>query len=160
MEEKELVEAYGAEGDERARRRILMMLQLARGKSTTAVAREFLCSQSLVMYWKRRLEGEGVEGLRDKPRPGRPPKISLEVVGRVKERITEEGYVVKASIVRDTIVRESGVTYSVRQVQRLMHRWGFSLIRPRKKHYLAKNEEVKDFKKKFRASLRSTRTGS
>jgi transposase len=151
MEEKELLEAYRKEGDEKVKRGVLMMLQLMRGKSTTKVAEEFLCSQPLVMHWKKRFESNGIDGLRGKLKPGRKPKVSLKVQERIKRSILRQGYVTKTSVVRDMIAKESGVRYSVRQVQRIMHRWGFSLVRPGKRHYLAEERERRRFKKPSRA---------
>jgi transposase len=55
-----------------------------------------------------------------KPKPGRKPKVRLKIQERIKRSILRQGYVTKASVVRDMIAKESGVRYSVRQVQRIL----------------------------------------
>jgi transposase len=53
---------------ERAR----IVLAAAEGRSAARIAREVGCSEPTAKKWRRRFEAEGVAGLRDAPRPGRP----------------------------------------------------------------------------------------
>jgi transposase len=53
---------------ERAR----IVLAAGEGRSAARIAGEVGCSQRTVMKWRRRFEADGVAGLRDAPRPGRP----------------------------------------------------------------------------------------
>lgn len=47
------------------------------------------------------------------------------------------------------IYKEGGVLYSMRHVERLLHKWGYRLIKPKKKHVkAASEEEVDKFKKR------------
>ncbi|MEM4090349.1 MAG: winged helix-turn-helix domain-containing protein [Thermoplasmatales archaeon] len=47
------------------------------------------------------------------------------------------------------VERRSGIKYTTRHVRRLMQKWGYSLMTPRKKHRKsASPEEVEQFKKK------------
>jgi transposase len=53
---------------ERAR----IVLAAADGRSAVSIAREVGCSLPTVKKWRRRYESEGLAGLHDAPRPGRP----------------------------------------------------------------------------------------
>lgn len=135
-----LYEAYRVERDVKVRERILMNIHLVEGSSTYEVGDEFRCPQSKVHYWKVRYRKEGVEGLRDRPRSGRPRLLSKrkeEAIRRVidEPRLTREGVSSWSTIhVRELIRRRAGVTYTLRHVIRLMHRWGFEKIKPRPQH--------------------------
>jgi transposase len=54
---------------ERAR----MVLWAAQGQSNKAIARRLETREARVSRWRTRFEREGLEGLHDAPRPGRPP---------------------------------------------------------------------------------------
>jgi len=135
-----LYQAYKAEEDAKVRERILMNMRLLEGKSTYKVGYELRCVPSKVQYWKKRFREEGVEGLGDRPRSGRPRLLSRreeEMIQRIVERprVSKEGVSSWTTThVRALIRRKAGVTYTTRHVIRLMHRWGFEKIKPRPEH--------------------------
>lgn len=53
-----------------------ILLLLAAGKSVSATALAVGMARRLVYEWTRRFHRDGIEGLRDKPRPGRTPVFS------------------------------------------------------------------------------------
>ena len=101
------------------------------------------------MYWLDRFSQEGLEGLKDRPKSGRPSDISEEKVHEIKEELTssKQGWTTKQ--VEDLIVKKSGgIRYHYTHIYRLMHKWGFKQKVPRKVHVnTASNEEKEDFKK-------------
>lgn len=144
-----LYQVYKAEEDAKVKERILMNIRLLEGKSLYDVGDEFRCVPSKVHYWKKRFRNEGVEGLRDRSRSGRPRLISnrkekaiLHIIE--SPRITEEGVSSWSTThIRDLIRRKTGVTYTTRHVIRLMHRWGFEKIKPRPKHCHAASKQAR-----------------
>ena len=64
---------------ERAR----IVLAAAEGRSAARIAREVGCSGPTVKKWRRRFELDGLAGLRDAPRPGRPLMHGHEVRARL-----------------------------------------------------------------------------
>jgi len=65
------------------RARILLLADA--GKSTAAVAQALLINEGTVQRVRKRFVQEGVESaLHDKPRPGRPPRITGEREGHAK----------------------------------------------------------------------------
>ena len=142
-----LEEAYRRERDPKVRERVLMVIGILDGKTTRKVAADLHCPQPNVVYWKRRFKEEGVDGLRDRPRSGRPPKVASWRLERVKTLIEEKQYWTATEVMK-LIHEQTGVWYSLMHATRLLHSWGLSKQRPKRKHVTAaSDEEVGRFKK-------------
>lgn len=77
-------------------------------------------------YWLERYDKEGIKGLRDKPRSGRIPQISLSISTRIRKTLRESRHGCTTRQANDLIVNESGrIHYHYTHVYRLLHRWGF-----------------------------------
>lgn len=61
-------------------RRARIVLLCAQGMAPTAVARQLDCSRQTVATWLGRYRAEGIDGLRDAPRPGRPARLNPAAV--------------------------------------------------------------------------------
>jgi transposase len=99
------------------------------------------------MYWKTRFEEESLKGLKTRPRSGKPPKLSDAEENILRQKL-ESINSWQTRWVRDLIYQETGVTYSERHVVRLLHKWGFERITPRREHEKASKEEREAFKKR------------
>lgn len=139
---------YRTENDADVRERILMIIWLKSGISSYEIGERLFCPQSKVMYWKKRFEESGIDGLRTIEKLGRPKLIDSSTEEEIKKELSGKDYWKSTQI--STIIKEKGgVKYTQRHVRRLMQRWGYSLITPRKKHRnAASDEEVAEFKKK------------
>lgn len=151
MELEELQAAYKRERDPYVRERILIVTWLRKGMTTYEAAELLACPQSKVVYWKGRFEREGLDGLKTKPRMGKPKKLSKDARRKIEGRLEENPYGWTVREVRELIREEGGVTYSKRHVIRLMHKWGFERIRPRERHISADEEEREAFLKTTRS---------
>jgi transposase len=67
--------------------RVLMIANLLEGMEHEEAARLAGLSRSAAYEWHNRYEEDGVEGLRDRPRPGRQPRVDAVTSARFKERI-------------------------------------------------------------------------
>jgi len=147
MDRSVLGEAWRAEKDLKVRERILMVLKLLDGLSSYDVGREHHCPHSKVLYWKYRFEEEGLPGLRDKPKSGRPQKISSTEMERIKRIVKGKEYTTATEVLK-LVHEQTGVRYSLMHVTRLLHLWGLSRQRPKRRHVnAAPDEEVERFKK-------------
>ena len=147
MERSVLEEAWRAEKNLKVRERILMMLKLVDGLSSYDVGRQHNCPHSKVLYWKYRLKEEGLSGLYDRSKSGRPPKISSTEMECIRQLVEGKEYTTAMEVLK-LIHIQSGVQYSLMHVTRLLHSWGLSRKRPRKRYIkAASDEEVKKFKK-------------
>ena len=98
-------------------------------------------SRSAADEWHNRYEEDGVEGLRDRPRPGRQPRVDAVTSARFKDRI-----VAGAELARDGVVAFRGVDAqrilqeefridcSLSSTYRLLHRLKLSWLAPRPRH--------------------------
>ena len=77
--------------------RALIVLKAAQGMSNLQIARELAVRPATVSKWRVRFESEGMEGLHDDYRPGRPPGLESaeQLRGRIMAKLDEdppEGY--------------------------------------------------------------------
>ena len=84
--EKEEIEQFIAKGEMPARlfKRATGLLALNRGDSLEAVASLLGVTNDTVRAWRNRYQAEGLKGLSDKPRSGRP----IEIDGLQRAQIT------------------------------------------------------------------------
>lgn len=74
-----MVQAYEEEKDARIKERILSVkLHLVDGKSEKKVSKMLNKGYSTIKLWVGEYKKEGLDGLRDKPRSGRPRKAEKE----------------------------------------------------------------------------------
>ncbi|MDG6967764.1 MAG: transposase, partial [Nitrososphaerota archaeon] len=144
-----LEKAIREEHDADLRLRTLLVLKVKYdGIGQNQAARELHAQSSWAVTWARRFEEEGIEGLRTRPRSGRPPKVEQRMLARIGREVAtnESGWTVKE--VRQLVQEEAGVTYSERHVLRLIHRWGARSVVPEKRlAHKASLEERLAFKK-------------
>ena len=76
--------ARRASGEHRDVLRARIVLAAARGSSNAAIARDLGVGVDTVRKWRRRFAADGVSGLRDRPRSGRPRTFPATVVAEVK----------------------------------------------------------------------------
>jgi transposase len=115
-----------------------MIANMLEGMGHEEAARLAGLSRSAAYEWHNRYEEDGIEGLRDRPRPGRQPRVDAVTSARFKERI-----VAGAALQRDGVVGFGGVDAqrilkeefeidcSLSSTYRLLHRMSWLAPRPR-----------------------------
>lgn len=144
-----LEEAYNKEKDADVSRRMLLILKVKYDSiKASQSAKEVNRSKSWASKWLARFEKKGLDGLKDRPRSGRPPKADGKKLLKVRRKITRLADGVQVKWVRELIRKEAKVTYSRMQVYRILHKWGFRPIVPEKRFVnKAPKEERELFKK-------------
>jgi transposase len=114
------------------------VLLIAEGMSCPEVARLLGDSPRTVEYWVQRFEDQGLAGLAEGDRPGRPMRLTAEQLHQVDRvlRRTPRDVNLGATLwdgktLSAWIKREQGVELGVRQCQRLFRQFGFRLRKPR-----------------------------
>jgi putative transposase len=116
------------------------------------------CSQAAVSKWISKYEsGRTLETL---PRSGRPTKLTKSKLKKLRSRLLSE---IKAANKKycslntkqlsEIIKKEVGKVYSIRHVERLMHKLGFSLIKPRPNHIKHDQKRVDEFRDEFKKNF-------
>lgn len=114
------------------------VLLVAQGMSCPEVARILGDSPRSVEYWVHRFQGQGLSGLREGERCGRPPRLNekqMKEIGRVlRDKPSDAGMPVNlwdGKTLSAWIEKKYDLQLSVRQCQRLFRQRGFRLRKPR-----------------------------
>ncbi len=140
LSSEELDKAARAERDGRVRTRILAIRYMLQGHSAREAAEVFPISDTQLGMWVRRYDAEGLEGLRDRRRSGRPPILDPGKEEGFTERLRagpseSEGLAAyRGEDIRRLLRSEFGSDYSISGTYFLLHRLGFSSLVPRPVH--------------------------
>src|SRR6478752_1463690 len=114
------------------------------------VARYLHMCKAWASDWLKRYDKEGLEGLKDRTKSGRPSKLSEETSYQIKKELKEskQGWTTKQ--VEELIIKKSGIKYHSIHIYRILRKWGFKQKKaPRKIHVnTASQQEKEDFKKR------------
>ncbi len=146
-----LKKASKKEKDAKILKRILMVLYTLKKDTIRDVGKRLNCSHPTVLYWIERYEKEGLEGLKTKPKSGKPRKILRRQESNLKKIFSKENpdkpWTTKR--VSNLIAEKTGINYSQRQVTRILNRWNFGLTSGRPIYWhRASDEEITKFGKK------------
>jgi transposase len=126
-----------------------------KNKSTREIAYLLDISKSKAAFWVKRYNDVG--DLNNKPRPGRPTKLTSKRLSSLKKIITDKflesnskNSGVTSKEIRKVIESKTGKFYTLRHVQRLLHKMGFSLITPRTNHIKHDQNAVDKFRDEFK----------
>src|SRR6202049_579310 len=121
--------------------RVLMIANMREGMEHEDAARLAGLSRSAAYEWHNRYEEDGIEGLRDRPRPGRRPRVDAVTSARFKERIVagaeleRDGVVAFRAVDAQRILKEEfAIDCSLSSTYRLLHRIKLSWLTPRPRH--------------------------
>jgi len=154
---------YRCEQDAKTKERMLLVLNVVyHGKMSAHVATDLHRNRTWACVWLKRYEKEGLEGLKNKPRTGRPSELSKEDICSIKTTLKESDHGWATKQVEELIVRKSGIKYHYTHIYRILRKWGFRQKVPRKVHAnTASKEEKEAFKKRQNKYLWiSSRSGS
>jgi transposase len=133
------------------------VLLVAEGLSCPEVARLLGDSPRTVEYWIRRFEDQGLAGLTEGDRPGRPTRLTPTQLGQIDRVLRRTPRDVDLGVtlwdgktLSAWIEREQGVELGVRQCQRLFRQFGFRLRKPRPEIAKADPRLQKAYKKNSR----------
>jgi|SRR5579875_1356109 transposase len=152
---KALEEAYQNTRDVRLHRRIQMVfLAVERHLTAAAIAEIVRSSEETVRRWLKRWMAEGLEGLKDRPMPGPPPKITeeykqqlLTVVRRRPRALGQPYSMWTLQRLSDSMAEQTGIRASYETVRLVLKAGEIVLSRPQHKvsspdpEYLVKKDD-------------------
>ena len=135
-------------------RRMLAIALVLEGVDRTTAAQTCGMDRQTLRDWVHRYNAEGVAGLVDRPRPGRPPRLSAAALDELIEIVEAGPEVETDGVVRwrcadltGVVAGRFGVTLSERSVGRLLNDRGYGRLKPRPQHPKADPEAQAAFKK-------------
>ncbi len=153
---------YSKERDSRVKERLLMIIHTKEGRTTREVAGIVKKSYVSVANWVNRFNKEGLAGLKNKQRSGKPPKMEEEQFKTLESDLEkspkEFGYKQtfwNTKLIRIHILQYYITSYSDRHVQRLMHKFGYSLIKPRPRHFKRNPSQKEEFAQALKKTSRA-----
>jgi transposase len=145
-----LVNLYKKENDSKVKERLLLIIKVREDTQIPfRVVKEMHRSNPWASDWLKRYDKEGIKGLRNRPKSGRPSEISEDIEYQIKKELKEskQGWTTKQ--VEELIVKKSGIRYHYIHIYRILRKWGFKQKVPRKVHVnTASVEEKEAFKKR------------
>jgi transposase len=142
--------------DSRYDHRLHAVLLVAQGMSCPEVGQLLGDAPRTVESWVHRFEGEGLSGLVDLERPGRPSRLGDEqfrgIGGILRRSPLDVGMGTNlwdGKTLSEFIQSQYGISLGVRQCQRLFRQMGFRLRKPRPMIARADPERQDEHKKNF-----------
>ncbi len=124
-----------------------------RGWKQTQIADALRVSEGAVSQWMKRLREEGVEGLRHKPPPGAPSRLSDEQRARLPELLAQgaqahgfRGEVWTCERVAIVFRKEFGISYHPAHVSRVVRALGLSLQKPMRRANQRDEQAIRHWK--------------
>lgn len=159
---QQLQKLYDQENNAKAKIRLLSALHRKNGKSIDEIAYLLSKNRRTVHSWLVRFNQRGIRAKDSIKQPGKTPTLTLKQRKKLI-KILEHGpphnpsglWVTKE--VRELIAKKFKRQYVKQHVWRLLISLGFSMQRPRKRHYQRPtDEEITQFKKKLGAKQDTT----
>ena len=150
-----LRKCYSAETNAKAKLRLLIGIHRKNGESIDDIAASLHKPRRTVHGWLWKLEEDGLDGVMDKPRSGRPKHLSSKQLTALHRDLLKEpakhGYnysMWETKLVQEHVRKKFGVLFVDRHMRRLLHKMGLSQQTPRPIDYRADITAQKRFKKK------------
>ena len=127
---------------------------LQKGKNVAEAAAELCMSRSWGIKWYKRYQKEGMAGLENRSRSGRPPKINRGIMKKVRR----EPQYWTAEEMHDHIFKLTNVSFSLSYIRRIMKSWGYTMKAPVRMHIKrASRRRIKKFQKNIKKSIERTK---
>lgn len=148
----------------RSAHRLLAIRDIMLGRARQWVCKQYGINRENLRHWVAWYNKEGMAGLADAARPGRPPKLNAEQLAALKARVSvppdigQDGVGRwRAADVQRLIKHDYGVEYrSIAGVCNLLHRLEQAWISGRPKHPQQATDAVAAFKKSSPANWRKS----
>lgn len=132
--------------------RLLALAHFQDGKSRTQIAQFLKVSRTSVNKWVSLYLSEGLDGLQEKPRTGRPSFLTVTQRAQLadyieKKATSEQGGRLIGKDIHAYILSEFGKDYHPDSIYYLLNHMGFSWITSRSKHPKQSMAAQEEFKK-------------
>lgn len=144
---------YHEEDSGKAKLRLLAAIHRKQGKRLDFIAESLFLPRTTVHDWLQRFQKRGVAAKNSVKQPGRPTKLTRAQMRGLLNDLEQGPKHNKYGLwttkeVRDLLKKKYGVSFVPQHVYRIITGLGFTLQRPRKKHYKsASPEDIEEFKK-------------
>jgi putative transposase len=137
-----LDKAYNDERDADVKERILLLRRVLSDKQPIeTVAQELHKSRAWAYKWYKRYTDKGLEGLKNKPRSGRPPLVEHDLMMKIRKELKDSNTGWDFRQVMYIIQKRTRIKYHKVHIYRLLHKWGFAPKVPQKRFIRTASKE-------------------
>lgn len=151
---EELIDLYRKENDPKAKIRLLAAVYRKENLTFQEISVRVKYPLTTVGDWLHRISLEGISRRYSQKQPGRPKRLTGEQIEELRSILTQSPQEQKiqfkfwtTKLVREFIEQRYGVSYKNRNIRYLLHAFGFSSQKPRRKHLRANEKMQEAFKK-------------
>jgi transposase len=149
---EELREMHAAEVSAKEKLRLLIAIKRKEGASFDAIAEQLEMKRITVNKILHRFQERGIAAKTDEKRSGRPRKLTQKQMKSLRKALISgprkgTNVLWTTRMIMDLVRREYGPVYSTRHVRRVLHQLGFSIQKPRPRHYKTDIAKQAHFKK-------------
>jgi transposase len=155
MSLKELTRIERKEHDAKRAKRLRIIILAMQGWTAPAIAMSMGLSRRACQEWVHRFNEAGLDGLKDRHGGGRVAPLTPSQQERMRERLeagptSEDGVCsLRGADIQRILAEEFGVLRSLATVYSLLHRLGYSYLRPRPRHRKTDPEAQDQFKQEL-----------
>lgn len=148
----ELREMVRYEKEPKAKLRLLAALKRKEGQSFDSIAKQLEMKRITTNKLLHRFQEKGISAKDDEQRSGRPRELSKAQLQNLKKRLIAgprkgQSPLWTTKMVVAHVEKKYGTKYTARHMRRLLRQLGFSVQKPRPRHYKADPEKQARFKK-------------
>jgi transposase len=149
---EELRQSYEREQGGWPKIRLLVAIKRKEGQSMDAISEQLQISRTAVNETLHRFEERGSSAKDDEKRSGRPRKLSQKQLKNLRKTLISgprkgTNVLWTTRQILDMVKEKYGLIYTTRHLRRLMRQLGFSIQKPRPRHYKTDIAKQAHFKK-------------
>ena len=146
---RQLDSVYRKETNANIKERILLVkrVKIVKQEAVSTAEIELDKTRSWAYKWLHKFDKDGLEGLKDKKRTGRPPDLTKDILVKIKQELADSNTGWDFKQVMDFIYNKTGVRYHEVHIYRLLQKWDLSQKYHKKDLWTLSAKEKKKFKK-------------
>lgn len=145
--------------------KLYAVYQVSLGQASRKLEDLYNTSFKQILNWVHRFEKEGLEGLKDKTKSGRNPRLSKKQKEEIKSLLQtnkpdEFGYNTSTwngPILKDYIEKNYKISFKKAQIYNILSSLGFTYQKGRAKYPEADEQKQKEFKKEYKKNSKKKR---
>jgi len=157
----EIKEMQRQEKQAKPKLRLLVALKRKEGQSFDSISRQLEMKRITVNKLLHRFQERGISAKDDEQRSGRPKSLTPPQLKSLRKRLIAgprkgQNPMWTTKMVMNCVEKKYGRKYTARHMRRLLRQIGFSVQKPRPRHYEADLEKQAHFKKTSEKRLENT----
>ena len=132
----------------------LVKLRFVDGKTNAQATKDIDMSESWGTKWYKRFNDEGLDGLKTRPRSGRPSQVSRWHMRRAMRDARKNSWCWTAEEMQSHILETTDILFELSYVRKIMKKWGYTMKVPVRRHVRrASKRRIRRFQKSMKKQI-------